>query len=291
MGAMMGIKTKALLSLLVLALAGSLVYWAAHPRPVSSAHAPRPSKWGSTKDHMKTLLDAPMIEKQDHAGYAEIVDNAIEPPLEDDEARLTHEARRALVDLLSTYLEALTAATPDKYMAIADSEPTEWIKPTDSAWKTIGPRYEYVYGRPPDRNDPRGVLRDLLASDRFADGRRYVRIGTGKRGLRVLVAFTRTAGNLDYPIIAARDGYDEYEYWTKGGAHGLRFREPTRTAHGIAKRHHGVLYAQASVVLVSEEGRPAVWHSTWYWDPNENRWLNHAYWGEGYYTDALVTYY
>jgi hypothetical protein len=278
-------------SVVILTLSVFLVYRAARPRPVSDTHAPRPSKWGLPKSHMKTLLQVPMIEGTDHAGYTEVMDRSIEPPLNDDASRLTDETRRSLVDLLSTYLDALTASTPDKYMAIADSEPTEWIGPTDHVWETVDYAYDYFYHKPADRHNPRGVLRDLLLAQRFTDGHRYARIGTGKHGMRILVGFARVAGDMDVSLIAMRDGYDEGEYWVKGGAHGIRFREPARSPDDIIKEYNGVVYAQSSVVLVTEEGRPAVWHGIWYWDPGSRRWLNRRYWGEGYHSSSNVTLY
>ena len=149
----------------------------------------------------------------------------------------------------------------------------------------------HLYGEPADRTCPKEVLRALLTSHRFAEGRRYARMGSGDRGLRVLVGFGRTAGDLQRALIHEEDGSDAYSYWTGGGSHTIRFREPRLSPEKVVRSHNEILFAQAAIVLMTEGGKPGVWHSTWYWDPVGEMWLNSSSYVESFYAVAHGMYY
>jgi len=287
--------TRILVGLTAAIVAGYFGYRAVQGRPVDKSLKPAPSVWGPPKEHMKVLAKVPTIDPTDGAVMRAELERALEIA-DDASAAFDGAPRDALLDTLSRYIAALTATSPESYLAIADSEPTAWIGPDDDVWLPIDDACMFFLRSPADRSDPRGTLAQMLVPARFSiDPRhkhvRYARIGTTSRGMRILVAKGMTLDQLSMPLLAERFGRDEYEYWTRGGRHSIRFRNPIVSPNDILRRHKSLLYAQAVVLLMTANDKPGVWHSTWYWDPDAKAWLNSDYAVESYHSAALGMYY
>lgn len=253
--------------------AAYLMYRTARPRFVAPELVPADQVRVSPRAHADLLLSVPNVPI---AGteLAPMLD-AVTEVSPSSESRLTPYARTALVATLASYLEAFASDSPDAYMRIATTEPTEWIGPTDRAW----PLYDHALnsiGKPnADRSSPHAAFETLLRHYRdLGTMSRFKSIGTGPRGMRVLVDFGRTPTDPDRLLFFERFGLDEHEYWTRGGGSTNRFREPTRSVGSILREHRGVLFAQAAILVITPNDKPGIWHSTWYWDPDAEVWLN-----------------
>lgn len=283
---MSALRARVLIAVVLAVASGVLVYRALAPRPISRALLPVKSSVGTPLEHAALWLKAPTLATADSSACRDALSASVEPAPE-CAGRWTDAHKQALVDTLSAYLGAFSAPTPDQYLKIVDSEPTRWIDPSAHAWAAVDYCLQYYHQRDADRGKPRQALADLLATRRFAPGHSFARMGTGPRGARVLVGYSRTPDKLTLPLVFERDGFAEYEYWYHGGYHGLRLREPTRSAEQIVREHGGVLYAQSEMVVVTEAGKPVVVHGTWYWDPDGRCWLNRQLALESYSAEPI----
>lgn len=279
---------------LLVLVGAALAYWNTRPRAISPELLPPKPAWGSSRAHSELLRSVPSIAVEGRDALAPVLESALELSAA-SEARLTPEARAALSLKVSGYLEAFASESPEAYLRLAAREPTAWIEPTADVWKPIDYAMEFYYKKKADRGAPREALAALLDQNANRDRARFTRIGTGPRGMRVLVEFGRTAADVERALLYERGGTDdasrlaELEYWTRGGSHGIRFREPRRSVEDIVRAHRGVLFVQSAIVVLTAEGKPGVWHSTWYWDPDAGEWLNRRSYMESFH--GLIMYY
>lgn len=279
---------------LLVLVGAALAYWNTRPRAISPELVASKPAWGSSRAHSELLRGVPSIAVEGRDALAPVLDSALElSPT--SEARLTPEARAALSLKVSDYLGAFASESPEAYLQLAARETTAWIDPTADAWKPIDHAMEFYYKKKADRGAPWAALAALLDQSANRDRARFTRIGTGPRGMRLLVEFGRTASDVERALLHERGGTDdaarvaELEYWTRGGAHGIRFREPQRSVEDIVRAHRGVLFVQTAIVVLTAEGKPGVWHGTWYWDPDAGEWLNRRSFIESFH--GLIMYY
>lgn len=258
---------------LAVGVASSLLYRAARPRPVAPELVAAKQARVPPRAHADLLLSVPTVPIAGN-DMAPMLDAATEATPE-SESRLAPRARAALVSTLSRYLDAFASDSPEEYMRIATTEPTRWIDPTDRMWAIYDHALDSIGKPKADRDAPREAFEALLRHYRdLGTMSRFKSVGAGPRGMRVLVHFGRTATETDRLLFFERFGLEEHEYWSRGGSSGNRLREPIRTVGSIVGEHRGVLFAQAAILVVTPDGKPGVWHSTWYWDPDAEVWLN-----------------
>lgn len=272
---------------------GLLIWTALRPRRVSpSMMEVGERRFGAPKVHADLLRQVPMVDVSGgdrEANLAEVgaaLASVAMAPV-DEPSSLSAEAEASLIETTVGYIDAMTRPSSSAYMSLAKREPTAWIDPKDARWDFIDDAVEYGYGRPANRDDPQGELQAVYDFYRGRGGASLSKVSVDPRGLVVIFEHGRTATDLERSLILERLGSDSHEFLNGGGANQLRFRDPTTSVKDVLRRHHEILFAQTAVLLETEDGKPGVWHATWYWDPESGQWLNQSTRMESYYVMGM----
>lgn len=278
----------------MLALIGAFTAWwllrpPAIPAELSSLAVVAPNPYSGPRAQVEDLRKGEFAPLADTARFAEAIQDNIEFVIIDSglretegeqreassAARIDHPAREQLGRKLLEYIEAFRSDAPDAYLSLARSESTEWLGKTSSAWKPIDFATDHWYGRHADRDDPQGALRDLLVKLRNNDEYSLIRGRIDPAGIDIMMAYGRVASDLERTL-AWDNSPETYYFWMFGGGHSIRFREPAVSPEDIIRRDRGILFAHAFFVLSPSSDKPHVWRSVWYWDPQQEEWLNHV---------------
>lgn len=243
-------------------------------RPVSEELATASSPWGSPREHVQLQRDMASVPIADWAGVRSQFIDAIGSDVADPKEVVSAEAEASLIETLSLYIQAWSAPSTDAYMKIVSDEDTSWLDPDDRTWARIEHALQTRHGVAADRSVPGEAMRLLVDDWMLGNGHRWTEIGQGDRGVRVLFDRTSSESGLRTVLLAERAGVKEYSFTTGGGAHSLRMREPARSPARILREQDFLDYAQVVVRVGTEGGKVGYWHSTWYYDPMNKRWLN-----------------
>jgi len=177
------------------------------------------------------------------------------------------------VETLAKQITARSSGNPDDYLALADREGTRWIgAESDKAWRAVEARYKFITGSPPDRSNPRAVLRALIGGAMSDPSARWTGVAAHGPGVRIEFARVRGVGEASVGLIS---GVDSIAYWYGAPAlNALRLRVAHRTIEQAAGDGNGLTIAEARIIVRREDGARSAWHTSWYWDSRSGLWCN-----------------
>lgn len=182
-------------------------------------------------------------------------------------------ASDAFVQTIARHIMARSSTDPEAYLSLAPIERTTWLSPDASnTWKPIEERYRFLTGNPPNRADPKEVLRALILCRPGGPCPRWKAVAATGTGVRIEFGKVRSPDEAHTPLIA---GADAIGFWYGAPAfNAYRLRKPPRSIEQVAGDGVGVYIAEARLIVVHADDTRSAWHTAWYWDPLSGVWCN-----------------